>query len=169
MHIDAMKYMEYSYIVDVPIKRAFECVMDIEKLNENVSLFENATLKTNSESTMSVGKTYCVSVDAGIETIETKIVVEKIDQQSNVELSYNYKTIAKDGAVTEGTFLPWESMTCLMSFIEFDKKTRIKTIMYANGKKTFGQKILAKFLSLINVFQQKKINRRVKNYVEKNA
>ncbi len=161
-----MKYLEYSYCVDTPITSAFSKVIDLEALHENVQIFDHGTLVSDDSRPEAIGKKYTLSIQASHVTIETTLIVEKVEVPNRIHLSYRYRILDAAGLETDFSVFPWESMDCFIHFSDRRGKTMVRTIMIANGVKSMGQKVRARFFSIINWFQQRKINSRVKSYVE---
>ncbi len=164
-----MKYLEYSYLLDVPLESAFSHVIDLKALHENVQLFDHGTLASDESKSEDIGKKYVVSTRTGNNTVETTLVVERIEIPNRIQLSYRYKILDSLGQVSKNPIFPWESMDCFIHFSVRNGKTMVKTIMIANGVQSFGQKLTTRAFSIVNWFQQKGINNRVKTYIEGNA
>jgi hypothetical protein len=112
-----------------------------------------------------LGKKYVVLANSGDSKIETTLTIENIQRPNQIEISYKYKTICSNGVTEEGCILPWESMSCIITFRQLEDKTLIDTTMIANGINNLSQLIVARLLSIINWFQQLKANSRVKKYI----
>ena len=164
-----MKYLEYSYFLKVPIDRAFSRVIDLKALHDNAQIFDHATLVSDNSKPEAIGKKYTLSNKTVHNTVETTLIVKKVEVPSRVHLSYQYRILDVAGNESDISVLPWESMDCYIHFSERGEKTMVRTVMIANGVKSIGQKILTRFFSVINWFQQRKINNRVKSYIENYA
>jgi hypothetical protein len=160
-----MDYLKYSYILDVPIDEAFNHIIDIQRIDDNAQIFAGATLTSNGDEPIGVGKKYVVLANSGDSKIETTLTIENIQRPNQIEISYKYKTICSNGVTEEGCILPWESMSCIITFRQLEDKTLIETTMIANGINNLSQLIVARLLSIINWFQQLKANSRVKKYI----
>ncbi len=162
-----MKYLGYSYLLDVPIESAFRQVIDLASLHENSQfLGQGTTLTSDDAAPEVVGKHYLLRVETGSGAVETTLAVERIDIPYRIHLSYRYRLIDHQGRVIEGRILPWESMDCYMHFSEEEGKTKVKAIVIANGVRTFAQRTFTRLLSIGNWFQQRGVNKRVKAYIE---
>ncbi len=161
-----MKYLQYTYTLDVPREEAFSQVMDLEMLQTQINLFSVGNCTSDQRHPEEIGKTYVLSLDAYRKGAKTIIALEKINRPETAEFSYTYRIIDSTGNLQSGSFLPWESMVCSMSFKEQNGKTIVDTIMYANGVHSLWQRIHTRLLSYINYFQQRKVIARVKNFVE---
>ncbi len=162
----SMKYLKYSYELNVPIDEAFEHMIDVQRLDDNAHIFTGAKLFSSKDEPIGVGKKYVVSANTGNEKVETTLVIERMQRPVLVVISYNYNTVKSDGTVVTGSFLPWESMDCVISLQNNKGSTNVETTMTANGVKTISQLTFARLLSIINWFQQRNANRRVKRYIE---
>jgi hypothetical protein len=164
-----MKYLEYSYLLDVPIESAFSHIIDLKALHENMQLFDHGALVSDESKPEDIGKKYVLSMRTGNNTVETTFVVERIEIPNRIQLSYRYKILDSLGQVSNNSIFPWESMDCFIHFSVRKGKTMVKTIMIANGVQSFAQKFATRAFSIVNWFQQMGINNRVKTYIEGNA
>ena len=164
-----MKYIEYSYYVKAPIESAFKHVIDLKALHENVQIFDHGTLESDETRPEETGKKYTLSVQTGSNTVETTLSVERIEIPKRIHVSYQYRFLDAAGNETGISIFPWESMDCFIHFSNRGEMTKVKTIMVANGVKSVAQKIITRIFSIANWFQQRKINNRVRLYVENNS
>lgn len=164
-----MKYLEYSYLLDVPIESAFSHIIDLKALHENVQLFDHGTLASDESKPEDIGKKYILLLRTGKNTVETTFVVERIEVPNRIQLSYRYRILDSLGQASNNPVFPWESMDCFIHLSVRKGKTIVRTIMIANGVQSFAQKFATRAFSIINWFQQMRINNRVKIYIEGNA
>ncbi len=164
-----MKYLEYSYLLKAPIEKAFTHVIDLESLHENVKLFDHGELITDDSEAEAIGKKYILSIRTLNNTVETTIEVERIEIPTRIHLSYRYRILDLAGRESNNSIFPWESMDCFIHFSAQQGKTKVRTIMIANGARSTVQKIMTRGFSIVNWFQQRNINNRVRTYIEENA
>ena len=161
-----MKYFKTSYFVNRSIEPVFDFVLDILSLHDKIGLFDKAYVTTNDLGIEDIGKIYNVVTDHGNISIRCILKLEKIEKPHRFMLNYSYETKNIDGQIEDGCpFLPWESMMCVVSFIESENGTRITTDMYANGVCTVFGKLSTKCLGLVNYVQQRKYNKRTTAYI----
>ena len=161
-----MKYMEYYYIVDKPIDKVFARIIDLKRLQDDIEYFKKADVTTNDLAPDQIGKAYYIRQTHSDITTECKIEVVKVQEPTLATLEYTYRAIEKDGAILESkSFLPWKSMSCAIGFEEEGDKTRITTVMVANGVESFLAMCTTKLFSWFNIQEQKRVIRRVKKYI----
>ena len=165
-----MKYFETSYEISKPIDFVFDKVLDVADLHENVGLFDKAYFTTNGQTPNELGKTYSVVSNKGDIAIRCILTLVKLDKPNFYELSYTYEVKDENGKIEKGCpFLPWDSMSCVVSFRERGGSTIVTTCMQANGVKSFFGKLCTNALGVYNKFQQLKYNSRVSRYLENHA
>ncbi len=161
-----MKYFKTSCTVNRSIEPVFDFVLDVFSLHNKVGVFDKAYVTTNDLGIEDIGKLYSVVTAHGDISIRCIIKLEKIEKPHRYMLNYSYETKNIDGEIEQGCpYLPWESMTCVVSFVERGNVTRITTDMYANGVYSLFGKLSTKWLGLINYFQQRKYNKRTVTYI----
>jgi len=161
-----MKYFTISYTVKGMIREVFDYVVDVVRLHEELKWFGKGKLATNDLSPTSIGKKYTVLVGASGDSVETTIEVIKIDPPHSIEMSYNYRTLKRNGSSKDGCLLPWESMRCVLDFKESNGKTTVTTNMYANGVDSLWKRVMTRIFSYINWLQQWSAVNRIKNRIE---
>ncbi|MCX4028622.1 hypothetical protein H0A36_13915 [Endozoicomonas sp. SM1973] len=161
-----MKYFETSYIVNKPISLTFDSALDILSLHTKVGLFDKAYVTTNELGVEDIGKIYSVVTNYGDISVRCLLKLEKIKKPYLYILNYSYETKNEEGKINEGcSFIPWETLTCVVSFVECESGTRITTTVYANGVRSLFGKLSTKVLGLVNSFQQRKYNKRTAAYI----
>ena len=165
-----MKYFETSYVVKKPINIVFEKTLDIYNLHNNIGLFDKAYVTTNELEIDEIGKAYSVVNNQDGFAVRCILTLVELSRPYSYTLTYSYETKNKKGEIEEGCpFVPWETMTCVVSFKEIQGKTKVTTNMRANGVKSTLGSVYGKILGLVNFFQQRKYNKRASRYIEKHA
>ena len=161
-----MKYFETCYEISKPIEFVFDKIIDVADLHENIRLFGKGYFTTNEHAANELGKTYSIVNNQGNIAIRCILTLVKFDKPNFYELSYKYELKNENGEIEKGCpFLPWESMTCVVSFQEKGGSTIVTTYMHAHGVKSFFGKLCTKYLGVYNKFQQLKYNRRTSRYL----
>jgi hypothetical protein len=165
-----MKYFETSYVVGKPINIVFDKSLDIVDLHNNIGLFGKAYVTTNELEIEEIGKSYSVVNNQGKFAVRCILTLVDINKPYSYTLTYTYETKNEKGEIEEGCqFLPWETMTCIVSFKELEDKTSVTTLMHANGIESAFGNISTKILGVVNFFQQLKYNKRASKYIEQHA
>lgn len=154
-------------MVNKPIDFVFEKILDVANIHENIGLFDKAYFTTSEHASNELGKIYSVVNNQGDIAIRCILTLVKLDKPNFYELSYTYEVKNESGDIEKGcSYLPWDSMSCVVSFREKGGSTIVTTYMQANGVKSLLGKLCTKVLGLYNKFQQLKYNRRTLLYLE---
>ncbi len=165
-----MKYFETNYIVRKPINIVFDKSLDISELHNSIGLFGKAYVTTNELEIDEIGKAYSVVNNHGNFAVRCILTLAEINRPYSYTLTYTYETKDEKGEIKDGcSFVPWKTMTCIVSFKELEDNTNVTTLMHANGIESAFGNIFTKILGLVNFFQQLRYNRRASKYIEKHA
>ena len=164
-----MNYFETNYVVNKLISPVFDYVLDLMRIQNDIGLFGNAKVTTDNLAPNEIGKSYYITIKQADISIKTTITLQKIETPNRFMFGYSYETISPDGAVKKGcSYMPWETMTCLVTFKEMNNNTKVTTSMYANGVKTLWGKLATKVIALTNYLEQRKYNKRTVTYINEN-